>query len=238
MFGNLIRRKVGLGASRPNEAALESTLFSLTTDVPRPTENRLDDRLVALLPIVKLVADDWQDLCRIRNISAGGLMAETTRQHNAGDTVIVELQNGQKIGGTLVWTRETAVGVKFDQSVDLREILANRRPRIGFRPRPARLEIKCSATIQIDGLYHKVEVKDISLGGIKIHLQERECVGKDVLVTVESLRPIKSTIRWHRDGMAGIVFHNVLTFDELAEWLGKRIEVASLRASTHPISRS
>jgi hypothetical protein len=238
MFGSLIRRRARLGAPAISEAALESTLFSLTTDVPRPTENRLDERLVALLPIVKLVSDDWQDLCRIRNISAGGLMAETTRQHKSGDTVIVELQNGQKIGGTLVWTRETAVGVKFDQSVDLREILANRRPRIGFRPRPARLEIRCGATIQIEGLYHKVEVRDISLGGIKVHLHERECVGKDALVTVESLRPIKSKVRWHRDGMAGIVFSKPLTFDELAEWLGKRIEVASLRASTQPISRS
>jgi hypothetical protein len=237
MFGTLIRRKSSVGQPATSEAALDSMLFSLTTDVPRPTENRPDERILPLLPVAKLVSDEWKDLCRIRNISAGGLMAETTRRHTSGDTVIVELANGQKIGGTLVWTRDTAVGVKFDQSIDLREILANRRPRIGFRPRPARLEITCGATIQIKGLYYKVEVKDISLGGIKIHLHERECVGKDVLVTVESLRPIKGSVRWQRDGMTGIVFDQPLTFEELAEWLGKRIEVASLRASTHPIGR-
>jgi len=237
MFGSLIRRKVSSSQPAPSEAGLESTLFSLTTEVPRPTEDRPDERLLSLLPVAKLVSDEWQDLCRIRNISAGGLMAETTRSHSSGDTVIIELSNGQKIGGALVWTRETSVGIKFDQSIDLREILANRRPRIGFRPRPARLEIRCGATVQFKGLYYKVEVKDISLGGIKIHLPERECVGKEVLVTVESLRPIKGTVRWHRDGMAGIVFLQPLTFEELSEWLGKRIEVASLRASTHPVGR-
>ena len=57
-------------------------------------------------------------------------------------------------------------------------------------------------------------------------------------VTVESLRPIKGAIRWHKEGLSGIVFHQPLTFDELAEWLSKRIEVASLRASTQPVARS
>jgi hypothetical protein len=238
MFGALIRRKIGIEAAPVSESALDSTTFSLTTDVPRPTEQRADERLLALLPVARLVADDWQDLCRIRNISAGGLMAETTCRHESGAAIIVELESGQQIGGTLVWVRDTTVGVKFDQSVDLREILANRRPRIGFRPRPARLEIQCAATIRINGLYHKVEVHDISLGGIKVHLHDRECIGKDVLVTVESLAPIKGTIRWHRDGMAGILFHRPLSFDELAEWLSKRIEVASLRASTDPLDRT
>jgi hypothetical protein len=236
MFGDLIRRKIGYGQSQPSEMALDAATFSLTTDVPRPTDSRADERLLALLPVARLVADEWQDLCRIRNISAGGLMAETTSPHETNVPVTVELNSNQHIAGTIVWVRDTTVGIKFDQNVDLREVLANRRPRIGFRPRPARLDIQCNATVQIGSLYHKVAVKDISLGGIKVHLRERECLGKDVNVTVESLRPIKGTIRWHQDGMAGIVFQRPLTFDELAEWLGKRIEVASLRASTQPIT--
>lgn len=232
MFGTLIRRKT-LGSSADD--ALETTLFSLTTDVPRPTDHRADERLLALLPVAKLVAADWQDLCRVRNISAGGIMAETTTPREAGTPVRLELASGQEIESQIIWVRGTIVGIKFDQAVDLREVLAARRPRIGFRPRPARLEIKCGGTIKLEGLYHKVEVKDISLGGIKVFLPQKTCVGKDVLVTVESLRAIKGTIRWQKDGLMGIVFHHPLSFDELAEWLGKRIEVASLRASTQPV---
>lgn len=237
MFGQLIRRKTSHAPALVPEVALESMIFSLTTDVPRPTDTRADERLLAILPVAKVLADEWQDLCRIRNISAGGLMAETTSYHEAGVPLLVELNSNQRIRGNLVWTRDTIIGIKFDQNIDIREILANRRPRIGFRPRPARLDIQCSATIKIEGLYHQVEVQDISLGGIKVRLRDRECVGKDVLVTVESLRPIKGTIRWYREGMAGIVFQQALTFEEVAEWLGKRIEVASLKASTQPITR-
>lgn len=237
MFGQLIRRKTSHAPALVPEVALESMIFSLTTDVPRPTDTRADERLLANLPVAKVLADEWQDLCRIRNITAGGLMAETTSYHEAGVPLLVELNSNQRIRGNLVWTRDTIIGIKFDQNIDIREILANRRPRIGFRPRPARLDIQCSATIKIEGLYHQVEVQDISLGGIKVRLRDRECVGKDVLVTVESLRPIKGTIRWYREGMAGIVFQQALTFEEVAEWLGKRIEVASLKASTQPITR-
>jgi len=237
MLGDLIRRKMGRREPVADEIALDAAVFSLTTDVPRPTDSRADERLLALLPVARLIADEWQDLCRIRNISAGGLMAETTAPHDAGVPVLVELNSNQRIPGSIVWTREMTLGIKFDQNVDLREVLANRRPRIGFRPRPARLDIRCGATVQIAGLYHNTEVRDISLGGIKVILGDKDCLGKEAVITIESLRPIKGTVQWYRDGFAGILFHRPLSFDELAEWLGKRIEVASLKASTAPVKR-
>jgi hypothetical protein len=74
-----------------------------------------------------------------------------------------------------------------------------------------------------------VEVQDISLGGMKLALNDWQCTGKDVIVTIESLRPVRGKVRWYRGGHAGIVFDKPLTFEELAEWMGKRLEVASLR---------
>jgi len=50
-------------------------------------------------------------------------------------------------------------------------------------------------------------------------------------VVVESLRPIKGEVRWYSDRRAGIVFDKPLDFDELTEWVGKRLELASLKAS-------
>jgi hypothetical protein len=66
---------------------------------------------------------------------------------------------------------------------------------------------------------------------MKVEPIQEYCVGKDVVVVVESLRPIKGEVRWYRDRRAGIVFKQPLDFDELAEWMGKRLEMASLRAS-------
>jgi hypothetical protein len=227
MFGGLIRRKAV--RCTEDELADESTLFSLTTEVPRPTDRRTDERLLALLPVAKLVTDGSQELCRIKNISAGGLHVESTREIPSGTSLYVELAFEQRIPGTVVWTRGTSLGIKFDGDVDLRELLANRKPRAGYRPRPPRLDITCGATVKIGRLYHKSEVRDISLGGLKVGLHDWECVGKAATVSIESLRPIEGRVRWYKTGMAGILFDKPLRFDELAEWMGKRLEVASLR---------
>jgi hypothetical protein len=123
------------------------------------------------------------------------------------------------------------VGIKFDQNIDLGELLAGRKPRHGFRPRPPRLDIACKASVRVGKIYYTVDVHDISIGGMKVEPIEEYCVVKQVVVVVESLRPVKCVVRWYSDRRAGIVFDNPLEFDELAEWVGKRLELASLKAS-------
>ncbi|HET9458515.1 MAG TPA: PilZ domain-containing protein [Sphingomicrobium sp.] len=211
--------------------AFESTTFSLTTAVPRPVERRADDRLIPLLKVAKLITSSGEWLMRVRNITAGGLMAEVAECPAVGETVEVELSS-QKIPSSVIWIRDGLVGIKFDQSVDLGELLAGRKPRHGFRPRPPRLDVDCKASVRLGSTYYTVDVHDISLGGMKVEPIEEYCVGKQVTVVVESLRPIKGEVRWYCDRRAGIVFNTPLDFEELAEWVGKRLELASLKASS------
>ena len=230
MFASLIRRKAAV-TDDGSDAAFESTTVSLSTAVPRPVERRDDDRLSAMLRVGKLIdASGEQQLMKVKNLSAGGLMAIVGHAPAVGDGVQVELSS-QKIPASIVWTREDLVGVKFDQNVDLGELLAGRKPRHGFRPRPPRLEIACKASVRVGKVYYGVEVHDISLGGMKVEPIEEYCVGKKVVVVVESLRPIKGEVRWYHDRRAGIVFDKPLDFNELTEWVGKRLELASLKAS-------
>jgi hypothetical protein len=228
MFG-LIRRKPAPSFG-DDDAAFESTTFSLSTSVPRPTERRGDDRFLPTLCIVKLTSKDDEQLVRVRNLSAGGLMAEVGHDIQVGEKVEIEF-NSQKIPSTVIWTREGVAGIKFDENIDLGELLAGRKPRHGFRPRPPRLHVQCKASVRVGKTYYNCDVHDISLGGMKIEPVEEYCLGKQVVVVVESLRPIKGEVRWFSDRKAGIVFDKELTFEELAEWVGKRLELASLKAS-------
>jgi len=229
MFASLIRRK-GAQSLGNDEAAFQSTTFSLSTAVPRPVERGIDERLIPLLKVAKLSSDRGERLIRVRNITAGGLMAEISDSPPVGEHVSVELSS-QKIPSTVLWIREGMVGIKFDQTVDLGELLAGRKPRHGFRPRPPRLHVECTASVRLGKVYYTVEVQDISLGGMKVAPIEEYCVGREVTVVVESLKPIKGEVRWFSDRKAGIVFDKPLEFEELAEWVGKRLEVASLKAS-------
>lgn len=231
MFASLIRRKSAGSTQSEVDAAFESTTVSLSTAVPRPVERREDERISAMLRVGKMIDGSGdQQLIRLKNMSAGGIMAIVTRPPVIGDQVQIELSS-QKIPSTVVWTRNDLIGFKFDGDVDLGELLAGRKPRLGFRPRPPRLEIACKASVRVGKIYYTVDVHDISMGGMKVEPIEEYCVGKKVIVVVESLRPIKGEVRWYSERKAGIVFDNPLEFDELSEWVGKRLELASLKAS-------
>ena len=227
VFGGFIQRK--LARCSDDEFAAESTLFSLSLRVPQPTERRTDERLLSLLPVAKLVTAGGATLCRIRNISAGGISAEVTAPIETDAAVEIEFSYDQRIPGTVVWTRAGSAGIKFDAEIDLRQLLAARKPREGFRPRPPRLEVSCPATVRVGGMFHRVEVRDISLGGLKVAINDWSCVDKPVTVAIDSLKPVKGRVRWYKAGQAGIVFNAPLRFEELAEWLGKRLEIATFR---------
>lgn len=234
MFADLIRRKFSSPAFSSSDAAFESTSVSLSTSVPRPAERRVDDRVSPTLRVGKLTGmDGSEQLLKVKNLSAGGVMGIVTRAPKIGEQVNIELSS-QRIPSTVVWIRQDMAGFKFDQNIDLGELLAGRKPRHGFRPRPPRLEIRCKASVRVGKTYYTVDVHDISLGGIKVEPIAEYCVGKKVLVVVESLRPIKGEVRWYSDRRAGIVFDQPLNFDELSEWVGKRLELASLKASYKP----
>jgi hypothetical protein len=231
MFGSLIRRKQTQRPLGEDDIAFESTTFSLSTAVPKPAERRGDERLMAMLRVAKVSEDSGREqLIRVRNVSAGGLMAEVGHPVQVGDTVCIELSS-QKIHSSVVWIREGTAGFKFDQNIDLGELLAGRKPRHGFRPRPPRLQVNCKGNVKLEGTYYNVDVHDISLGGIKVEPIEEYCLGKKVIVVVESLRPVRGEVRWFSDRKAGIVFEQPLGFEELAEWIGKRLEMATLKAA-------
>src|SRR6476469_3888311 len=148
MFSELIRRRFSGQAFASSDAAFESTTVSLSTAVPRPAERRGGDRISAILRVGQRTdSSGYEQLGKITNLSAGGVMALVARPPSAGESVSIELSS-ERIPATVVWIREGTVGVKFDQNIDLGELLAGRKQRHGFRPRPPRLEIPCKASVR------------------------------------------------------------------------------------------
>lgn len=55
---------------------------------------------------------------RIRNLSAGGLMAEHGPVLPVGAEVEIELRNVGMVRGTVAWSAEGRVGIAFDEEID------------------------------------------------------------------------------------------------------------------------
>jgi hypothetical protein len=198
----------------------EETIFSFSTQAPQPPERRRDSRHLTILRVGALIGPEGRELCLIRNISAGGLMAHVYSRHVEGETVAVELKGNQQTKGKVLWVSESNIGIQFDEPIDVAEILSNQAVLDnGWRPRLPRIEVDRLATLRCGAKLFGVNTRDISQGGVKIECDQPLEVGRDVVLTIERFRPLQATVRWCEGGLAGLSFNQLIPFPELMTWL-------------------
>lgn len=202
------------------DQAVEETTFSFSSETPRPPERRQSQRHMTILRVGTLIMGEKRELCLIRNISAGGLMAHIYSRLEVGDPVAVELKTNQRISGRVTWLESSNVGISFDESIDVEEMLASHSGLDGsWRPRLPRVEIDRLATLRVGARVYGVGIRDISQGGVKLEVDQSIEPGEDVVLTLEKLRPVQGVTRWYGDGVCGVSFNQVIPFRELMTWL-------------------
>ena len=55
---------------------------------------------------------------RVRNVSSGGLMAQSTAAYAIGASVVVELDGIGAVRGSVAWSEAGRIGIAFDHPVD------------------------------------------------------------------------------------------------------------------------
>ncbi len=204
---------------RSKEAYGETT-FSFSEEAPARPDRRGEPRHLTILRVGALVGPQGRELCLIRNISAGGLMAHVYSPHREGDPVAVELRGNLQIPGSILWVDESNVGIRFDSPIDVEEMLADQASLDnGWRPRLPRVEVDRLATLRCGARLYGVNTRDISQGGVKIETDQPFEVGREVVLTMERFRPLAGVVRWCQDGLAGIAFNHLIPFHELMQWL-------------------
>jgi hypothetical protein len=73
-----------------------------------------------LMADVRLDGDSASHRVKVRNLSAGGMMAESDMAVVRGARVTVELRNLPSIAGSVAWVQENRFGVAFAQEIDPR----------------------------------------------------------------------------------------------------------------------
>ena len=198
----------------------EETTFSLSGEAPLPPERRRAPRHLSILRVGVLIAPEGRELCLIRNISGGGLMAHVYSRRAPGDAVSVELKTNQQIPGKVVWVEGSNVGIGFAEPIDVAEMLSNQSGLDhGWRPRLPRIEVDRLATVRCGARIYGVNTRDISQGGVKVETDGPLATGTEVVLMLDKFRPLQGTVRWSEEGLAGIAFNQVLPFRELMAWL-------------------
>lgn len=202
------------------EDRVVETGFSFSNNVPMPPERRREERHLKILRVGTLIVDGRRELCLIRNISAGGVMAHVYSPLTTGQRVSIELKTHQPVEGHVVWVRDANAGIQFDERMDVTELLAN--PAMldnGWRPRTPRVEVDRMATLRCGARTHWVHARDISQSGVKVETDLPPAEGEEIVVTMEGFRPLHGVVRWRTDGACGIAFNQLIPFGELIAWL-------------------
>lgn len=199
---------------------VDETSISLSPAIPTPPERRRQQRHLTILRVGALVVDGARELCLVRNISAGGIMAHVYRHLEVGTRVEVEIKNDQAIPGRVVWQEDSNVGIGFDEKIDVPDLLASSKLLgDGRQARRPRVEINRRARLRCGGEVYFVDAIDISQGGVKVATEQKLPVDADVVVTLDDFRPLPGIVRWTKDGHVGISFIQIVPIGELCEWL-------------------
>jgi hypothetical protein len=199
------------------------TSFSFSNLVPQPPERRQQERFLKILRVGTLVIGGRRELCLIRNISAGGLMAHVYSNVAPGQRVTVELKTSQQVSGEIVWVRDANAGISFDTEIDIEELLAN--PAVldnGWRARAPRIEVDRPANLRAGARMHRIRTRDISQSGLKIESDANFEAGDAVVLMLDDFPPIPGVVRWQSGRACGISFNEVVPLSELIAWLKRR----------------
>lgn len=211
----------------------------LTGDRPAPEAGDMDNgdsgpaaewrprapRAVTTLLVGRVVQDDGvDDLCRVRNLSAGGMMLETQRGLRVGHEITLELRSGGVLSGRVVWTKPGRAGIQFPLEVEVERVLSAslRHPATpgGPTPRAPRFETCCTAWLRVARTPLRVKLLNLSQGGAGLALPDEQLLGSGgVTLSIPGLTPRRCTVRWQEGLEAGLGFFDFLTFAELSDWL-------------------
>lgn len=205
-----------------DEGVYYSTDVSLSGAVPQPPERRQALRHLTILRVGKLISGESQELCLVRNISSGGIMAHVYSRHHPEEEVAIELQDGMPLRGHVQWVEGGNIGIRFIERINVGEVLSGKPlAEQGYRLRAPRVEQSCRAQLRIGNARAEATLMDVSQGGAKL---ETDLICEDadkVVLLVPQLRPIDAIVRWARDGRVGLEFVRPLAYAELTAWLSQ-----------------
>ena len=83
-----------------------------------PAKRKMNRDSLLLKAVLRFSNAQEEHEVRIRNLSAGGLMAEVPNRLSRGDRIDVKIQNIGWVGGHVAWAIDGRIGVAFDKVIN------------------------------------------------------------------------------------------------------------------------
>ena len=187
-------------------------------EVSRVERRSGNDRYVSIFRAGKLSRGGVDELCVLRNISAGGAMIAHNSTLEVGERVTLDLRFDEHLEATVAWVKGDRSGLQFDGQIDLPKILAGHTA--GPKPRPPRLRADIAVTLIAGKTEHRARLHDISQAGACFAVDDRTLPrDPEFRVVLEGLGTFRAIACWRRGGFLGVNFASTLQMWPLNDWV-------------------
>lgn len=185
--------------------------------IEEPTgESRAAPRQKLLLRTGKLVSEDRELICVVRDVSATGLKVKLFQPIPQITNCELEFANGSKFPICKVWEEGGHAGFTFTEEVDLSEILSLSFD--SFPKRSLRINIGFNARISAGRSAVAAQLLNISQHGICIACDEDLPKSEKMYIRCGDLPALNGNLRWSRNGLHGIMLSQPLSLEDLAKF--------------------
>lgn len=182
--------------------------------LPAGAELRAAPRFTLLIRAAKLIADDGEYLCILRDASATGVKIRIFTPIPAHKHLSIELGNGDRHAVRLVWSANDHAGLQFLEQIDVQRLIEERG---GSHPRrQVRLRLSLDAVLHSGGESVHVRFQDISQQGACIECDKWLLLNELVRIDTGVFPSIYAKVRWRNQPRYGLVFEQTFKLDELA----------------------
>jgi hypothetical protein len=205
---------------------MHSSITKASGDIPlRPRAHRT----VSLYLLARMRIDASQDgiardgLCRVRNMSASGLMLESEQELTSGQMVTVEFRDGSSVTGRVAWAKDKRAGLHIDQTIDVQALLGHivgRTARGALALRTPRFDCDCRALVRFRGRSCKASIANVSINGMQLAIVAD--IGDLVHVKLPGLPEHAGRVRWCQDGQCGVMLMEPYPFIAMSRWLASQ----------------
>lgn len=198
--------KVALGMTFVNRLPVE--------DIANPSDLRAAPRFALMLRTAKLIGTRGEYLCIVRDVSETGVKLRLFHKLDDERRVTLESATGEHTRMEKVWERAGEAGFKFEEPIDVVRFLAEAGP---YPKRPVRLRVDYPARLCVNDTIMPARLCDVSRQGARIETDLHLAIGQRLRLEADELPTFDATVCWRTQPAYGLVFHQVMGMEELAQ---------------------
>jgi hypothetical protein len=181
--------------------------------VPSACEERAAPRFTLLIRAAKLVSDQGEFICVIRDVSETGVSLRGFHALPDEGRQWLELQTGERYPIEPVWNRGLESGYRFTEEVEIAALVAEAGR---FPKRQLRLNIAFEVELAFIGGRVLAEVVNLSQQGARIECDALLAIDQPLRLCSGILPEVRSRVRWRRGRTYGLVFDDTFSLSQLA----------------------